>query len=302
MESQNYNIIVDQQSALKRLDVYLCEYTQKTRSFIKTLIDTQKVLLDGKNVQKAGTILKIGQIISLQIPPEQPSQILSKDIPISILYQDQDIAIIDKPQGLTTHPSNGHLDDTLVNALLYHLDHLSTINGEVRPGIVHRLDKDTSGVMVVAKTNQAHLSLSKQFENRTVKKKYYCVVDGYMQQDKGTINVSIGRHKTERKKMAVVENGRFSTTKYKLIEKLKKSCFIECEILTGRTHQIRVHMAHLGHPIVGDIIYGSQKQCKNQLLHSHFIQFEHPISGIKMKFEAPLPNYFEDFLKKNRIQ
>ncbi|MCL2599051.1 MAG: RluA family pseudouridine synthase [Firmicutes bacterium] len=297
---ENETITVDLDGHNVRLDVFVGTVLSQTRSMVKNLVTEKHILLDGKVVTKAGTVLKTGQVIEVSLPLVETGIVPSK-IPLDILYQDDCLVVVNKQQGLAVHPSPGHQDDTLVNALLYCIDNLSGINGEIRPGIVHRLDKETSGVILVAKTNEAHLCLSTQFEKRTVKKKYIGIVEGFLQSESGTIHLPIARSKSDRKKMAIVEGGRPASTKFKALERLKKSTLVEFDILTGRTHQIRVHTKHLGNPIVGDVLYGSQKQCKNQLLHAQSITFAHPITGKNMFFTAPLPDYFEKFLKANKV-
>jgi len=300
MEYQKFLFEIDEAISGKRLDIFVSEKIGQTRSFVKNLIQSGQITLDNRAV-KAGSILKVGHVVSVNLPLNQETSVQPLDMPIQVLYQDEFIAAINKPQGLAVHPSVGHKNDTLVNALLYNLDKLSSINGTVRPGIVHRLDKDTSGVMVVAKTDDSHLELSKQFEHRTVKKKYIGVVSGIVAVESGVVNLPIGRSKTDRKKMSVVEGGRLSTTKYKVLQRFDKSTLVEFEILTGRTHQIRVHCKYLGHPIVGDVIYGSQKLCKNQLLHSLSITICHPKTKQYLTFEAALPKYFEEYLQQQRV-
>lgn len=282
-----------------RLDVYLASVTGFTRSYIKILSDDGNVTVNGEKV-KCGKILKGGETIELNAP-EKESDITAQDIPLSILYQDSEMAIIDKPQGLTVHPAGRFTKDTLVNALLYNLKDLSTINGVYRPGIVHRLDKETSGVMAVAKTNSAHLNLSKQIEKRQVTKIYLALAEGVIKQDKGVINEKIGRSKKNRKLMDVTFDGREAITEYEVVERYKNYTLVKCRILTGRTHQIRVHLKFLGHPVVGDKSYGFKKQkfdLQGQLLHSHILTIRHPSTDQEMTFVAPLPQHFSEVLAK----
>lgn len=278
-----------------RLDVFLAEATGYTRSYIKQLIEKNAVFVNGEAVKKSGQVVKTADEIILD-EPELVTKIEKKDIPIEVLYEDDSIAVINKPQGLTVHPAGGNYTDTLVNALMFRLDNLSGINGEIRPGIVHRLDKDTSGVMVVAKTDAAHLALSEQIANRTVKKEYVAILEGTPAKDFGTIITKIGRNPKDRKLMAVTGDGREAVTDYKVITRFKENSFVLFRIHTGRTHQIRVHAKYIGHPLVGDKSYGFKKQkfdLNGQLLHSYRLTLTHPATGEVMTFIAPLPDYFE---------
>jgi len=282
-----------------RLDVYLAEVTGYTRSYIKILSDEGNITVNGAKV-KCGKILKGNETIEINAPQKE-LDIVAQDIPISILYQDEDMAVIDKPQGLTVHPAGRFTRDTLVNALLYNLNDLSSINGVFRPGIVHRLDKDTSGVMVVAKSNFAHLNLSKQIEKRQVDKIYMALAEGVIKDDKGVINQRIGRSKKNRKLMDITFDGREAITEYEVVKRYKNHTLVQCKILTGRTHQIRVHLKFLGHPVVGDKSYGFKKQkfeLDGQLLHSHKLTLTHPTTKEKMTFISPLPKHFLDVLNK----
>ena len=284
-----------------RLDVYLSDETEYTRSYIKQLIDGGRVLLNGEK-PKAGAIVKTDDEIDIDPPEPFVAARPAPEIPVDIIYEDGDIAVINKPQGLTVHPAPGNYDNTLVNALLAHLDSLSAINGALRPGIVHRLDKNTSGVMVVAKNDKAHLSLSRQIADRTVTKKYVAIVDGHLPSEEGRIDAPIGRNPRDRKLMAVVTGGRRAVTDYKLIERLKGHDYAEFRILTGRTHQIRVHAKYIGHPVTGDEQYGrgSFLGTKGQLLHARSLTFVHPTTGEEMTFTAPLPETFEKVLRALR--
>lgn len=279
-----------------RIDVLLSEQAEITRSRAGKLIENGNVLIDGKIAKKSGEKVKHNSLVSYEIPP-LVEKIEKKDIPIEIIYQDEDIAIINKPKGLTVHPAKGNYDNTLVNALMYRLDNLSGINGEIRPGIVHRLDKDTSGIMVVAKTDMAHLSLSEQIKNRTVKKEYLAILEGNLKDDSGTIRTFIERSKRERKQMAVSSTGREAITDYKVIMRFESHCLVLFRIHTGRTHQIRVHAKYLNHPIVGDKTYGYKKQrydTNGQLLHAYRLTFTHPRTRKVVQFTAP-PS--EDFCR-----
>lgn len=281
----------------ERLDVWLSEETEYTRSYIKQLIDSGRVSVNGKKV-KGGTVLKSGDEIDLD-PPEPITTVEPRDIPITLLYEDNDIAVVDKQQGLTVHPAAGNYDNTLVNALLFRLKNLSAINGALRPGIVHRLDKNTSGVMVVAKNDKAHLSLSEQIAARTVTKLYLGLTDGHWKEEKGRIDAPVGRNPRDRKLMAVTANGRSAVTDYEVVERLDAHDLVRFRILTGRTHQIRVHAKYMGHPITGDEQYGKGAfyGTAGQLLHAYSLTFRHPTTGEEMTFTAPLPPHFEKVLK-----
>ena len=277
-----------------RLDVIVSALTGYTRSRIKQLVEKGLVRADGVTVKKCGHTLKKGDTVTLDVP-DLVEKIEKKDIPVDILYEDDDIAVINKPQGLTVHPAGGNYTDTLVNALMYRLDKLSGINGEIRPGIVHRLDKDTSGVMVVAKNDAAHLNLSAQIAKRTVKKEYLALLEGNLKDNSGTIVTRIGRSPKNRKLMAVLPEGREAVTDYTVLTRFDDNCLVLFVIRTGRTHQIRVHAKYLGHPVVGDKSYGYKKQkfdLNGQLLHAYRLTFTHPTTGKVMTFVAPVPDYF----------
>ena len=282
-----------------RIDVYLSQKSDISRSRIKKLCDDGFCLINGKTV-KSNKILKTGDKIELTVPEEKNLDIAPENIPIEVIYQDEDLAIINKPQGLTVHAGNGTNGGTLVNALLYHLDKLSGINGVIRPGIVHRIDKNTSGLLVVAKNDKAHVNLSKQIENKTCHRIYVALLEGNLQQDEGEINTFIGRNPADRTKMAVVKSGRQAVTRFRVLERFNGYTLCEFSLKTGRTHQIRVHAKYMGHPVVGDPEYG-YKNCKfnlkGQLLHAKTLEFIHPTTGEKMSFTAPLPDYFERVLK-----
>ncbi len=286
-----------------RLDVYLADETEYTRSYIKQLIDGGRVLLNGEK-PKGGIIVKTGDVIDLDPPEPFIAATPNPDIPVDIIYEDDDIAVINKPQGLTVHPAPGNYNDTLVNALLARLSSLSAINGALRPGIVHRLDKNTSGVMVVAKNDKAHLSLSRQIADRAVTKIYTAIVDGHLKESEGRIDAPIGRSPRDRKLMAVVPDGRYAVTEYSVIERLDKHDLVKFHILTGRTHQIRVHAKYIGHPVTGDEQYGRGQVygTSGQLLHSSSLTFSHPTTGNEMTFTAPLPAIFEKVLGVLRIK
>ena len=284
----------------ERLDVFLSEKLDKTRSAVKKLVDDGEITVGGNKV-KAGRTLKIGEEISVSIPDPVKLDLEAENIPLDIIYQDKDIAIINKPQGMTVHAGNGTHGSTLVNALLYHLDSLSGINGVIRPGIVHRIDKDTSGLLVVAKNDAAHLSLSEQIKNKTCHRIYLALLEGTVKQNDGIIDTFIGRSDKNRTMMAVKDSGRRAVTHFKVLKRYKEFTFAEFRLETGRTHQIRVHCKYIGHPIVGDPVYGYEKQkfkLNGQLLHAWKLELTHPSTGERMSFEAPLPDYFQAVLQK----
>lgn len=294
---ENKIIIADKS---ERLDVFLSEKLDKTRSAVKKLVDDGVITVNGNKV-KAGRTLKIGEEISVNIPDPVKLDLEAENIPLDIIYQDKDIAIINKPQGMTVHAGNGTHGSTLVNALLYHLDSLSGINGVIRPGIVHRIDKDTSGLLVVAKNDAAHLSLSEQIKNKTCHRIYLALLEGTVKQNDGVIDTFIGRSDKNRTMMAVKDSGRRAVTHFKVLKRYKEFTFAEFKLETGRTHQIRVHCKYIGHPIVGDPVYGYEKQkfkLNGQLLHAWKLELTHPSTGERMSFEAPLPDYFQAVLQK----
>ena len=285
----------------RRIDAVLSEKTKLTRSHIKTA--ESGIFLNGKNVS-VGKTVKAGDEIKLVLPEAKPVEVKPNDsVPLDIVYQDDDIAVINKQQGLTVHAGAGTGDDTLVNALLSKLDNLSGINGEIRPGIVHRIDKNTSGLLVVAKNDNAHVNLAKQIENKTCKRIYYALLEGVLKEDSGEITTFIGRDPKDRKKMAVTKAGRIATTDFKVIKRYKEYTLCEFSLKTGRTHQIRVHAKYIKHPVVGDPEYGYKNQkfnLKGQLLHAGKLVLKHPTTGEEMTFTAPLPEYFEKILKSLR--
>ena len=291
--------IINEEDIGKRLDVFLQqENSEKTRSHIKHWIDNEDVKVNGKSV-KAGYKLKKNDEVFLGEIVEKVLSAEPQDIPIDIVYQDEDVAVINKAQGMCVHPATSNYDNTLVNALMFKLDSLSSINGVIRPGIVHRLDKDTSGLLVVAKNDKAHLSLSEQIANKTCKRIYWAIVEGVVKEN-GELITKFGRDPKNRLKMAVLDKGKEAHTIYRVLEVFDNYSLIEFELKTGRTHQIRVHSAYLRHPIVGDKLYNSNK-CKfklnGQLLHAKKIVFKHPRTGEEIMFESQLPEYFENVLE-----
>lgn len=291
--------VVTSENVGKRLDVFLNEATTDvTRSQIKKSIDEGRTLVNGVKA-KAGKTLKEGDEIEFEEITVDLNA-CPENIPLNIIYEDDHLAVINKPQGMTVHPAPGNYSGTLVNALLYHFDNVSDIGGSVRPGIVHRIDKDTSGLLVIAKTNKAHLSLAKQIATKKCKRTYLAIVEGLVKKDSGKIDEPIGRSVSDRKKMAVVMGGKEAVTHYKVLERYEQNTLVQFDLETGRTHQIRVHTKHIGHPIVGDKTYGFLHQkfnLKGQLLHACKLELVHPETKKKMIFDAPLPDYFEKVLK-----
>ena len=278
----------------ERLDTVLFSFSEgriPSRSRAAGLIQEGMVKVNGAPCTKSGFRVKAGDMVDCALPAPRPDANLPQDLPLQVLYQDDYLAVVVKPEGMVVHPAAGNPDGTLVNALLYHLDNLSGIGGEARPGIVHRLDKDTSGVMLVAKCDEAHLSLSEQWALHTVEKHYRAVVWGHMKEKEGRIDKPIARSKTDRKKMAVDPAGREAVTLWRVLEEYPRSTLLDVHILTGRTHQIRVHMASLGHPVLGDPIYGKThvKDAGRLMLHAFSIAFDHPKTGERMVFTAPCP-------------
>ena len=274
-----------------RLDVLMSGGTL-SRSRAAALIEEGRVTVDGKTVLKPSFKAPPGAVVSAVLPPVRETETLPEDIPLEILYEDDSLAVISKPAGLVVHPAAGNESGTLVNALLFHLSSLSGIGGEQRPGIVHRLDKDTSGLMLVAKDDQAHLSLSGQLAARTMEKHYHAVVYGHMNAGSGSVEKPIGRDPKDRKKMAVVPNGRYALTDWTVIrDKGPSAALLDLRIHTGRTHQIRVHMASIGHPVLGDLLYGSKRapRAERLMLHACSISFDHPRTGERMTFTQPAP-------------
>ncbi len=283
-----------------RVDVFLSERTELTRSAVKKLAEEGHVLVAGKPV-KAGCVLKAGEEVTLFIPDPKPIAARPEDIPLDIVYEDEDIAVINKQQGMTVHAGSGNYEGTLVNALLFRLDHLSGINGELRPGIVHRIDKDTSGLLVVAKNDRAHLSLSAQIAEKSCRREYLALLEGVLKEDSGNIVTQIGRDPNDRLKMAVLPEGkgRRAETDWEVTERFARNTLVHFILHTGRTHQIRVHAKYMGHPVVGDPVYGYKKQrfeLNGQLLHAFRLTLTHPRTGEIMTFTAPLPDYFQRIL------
>lgn len=282
----------------KRLDALIAEETGLTRSHVKKLTDDGLVFVCGK-AARASRAVKAGEKITFTETIE-PLDAVPEDIPIDIIYEDDDIAVINKPQGMTVHAGGGTKNRTLVNALLFHLDNLSGIGGVIRPGIVHRIDKDTSGLLVVAKNDAAHVSLAAQIAEKSAHRIYNAVLEGVVKEDEGTIKTFIARSEKNRKAMAVSDKGKLAVTHFKVLERFKENTLCEFSLETGRTHQIRVHAKYMGHPVVGDRVYGYKKQrfdLQGQLLHAKTLVLTHPKSGERMTFEAPLPERFSEVLE-----
>lgn len=286
-----------------RIDVFLADALEDvSRSGVQKLMEQGHIQLNGKAV-KPNYKLREKDVIDVQIPDVVEPEILPENIPLDILYEDQDVIVLNKPQGMVVHPAPGHTSGTLVNALMYHCGaELSGINGEKRPGIVHRIDKDTSGVLMVAKNNAAHQSLAEQLAVHSITRKYNAIVYNGFSEESGTVDQPIGRNPQDRKKMAVTQkHSRHAVTHYRVLERLGNFTLIEAQLETGRTHQIRVHMTYIGHPLLGDTVYGKKKQpfgLEGQVLHARVLGFRHPSTGEYMEFEAPLPPYFETLLTR----
>lgn len=302
MEEKSMCFTVLSEEAGQRIDVYISEKIEDmSRSHVQKLIDENNIYVNNK-ATKSNYKVRALDIIRVVIPEPVKLDLVPENIDIEILFEDEDVIVVNKPQGMVVHPAVGNYKGTLVNALLGRCSNLSSINGVIRPGIVHRIDKDTTGVLVIAKNDNSHKKLAEQIKNHSVKRVYVALVEGIIKDEKGTIDIPIGRHPVERKKMAVVSrNGRKAITHYKVIERYRENTLIEARLETGRTHQIRVHMAYIGHPLVGDPVYGYKRQkykLKGQALHAKTLGFIHPTSGEYMEFTAPMPEYFESLLNK----
>lgn len=296
-----FEFFVEAEEAGKRIDVYLSEKIENcSRSYIQKLINEKRIQVNQK-ATRSNYKLKHKDLLYVEIPEAEPIEIQAEDIPLDIVYEDEDVIVINKAQGMVVHPAAGHYSGTLVNALLFHCrDGLSGINGSLRPGIVHRLDKDTSGILIAAKNDRAHQELTIQLKERAIVRKYHAIVYNNLIEDYGTINAPIGRDPKDRKKMAVtVKNSKEAITHFRVLERFGDFTYIEARLETGRTHQIRVHMKHIGHPVLGDDTYGPKKQpfkLNGQMLHARFLGFYHPSTREYMEFEAPLPDYFNELL------
>ena len=288
-----------------RIDKYLAQkLPDQSRSYIQKLIKDEQVTVHNQKI-KSNYKVQSGDQLRVELPKLQEPDILPEDIPLDILYEDEDVLVINKPKGMVVHPSAGHYSQTVVNAVLFHCKgQLSGINGVLRPGIVHRIDMDTTGAIVICKNDKAHQILAEQLKEHSITRKYRALVCGNLKEDTGTIVGAIGRHPIDRKKMAINEkNGKPAVTHYKVLEHFGNYTYIECQLETGRTHQIRVHMASKGHPLLGDVLYGPAKcpfKLQGQCLHAMVLGFMHPSTGEYMEFEAPLPNYFIHLLQNLR--
>ncbi|MBE5816677.1 MAG: RluA family pseudouridine synthase [Clostridiales bacterium] len=302
-----YRFEISQESTGVRLDKFLSEHLGGfSRSFVQKLIENGDVIVNGRVQQKESYKTKASDVIEVDVPKPVELSVEAEDIPLNVVFEDEHMIVINKPQGMVTHPAVGNMSGTLVNALMHHCkDCLSGINGVMRPGIVHRLDKDTSGLLVVAKTDTAHLSLSEQISTKSASRIYFAVVENNFTSDSGVIETQIGRNPSDRLKMAVLPagTGRYAKTEYTVLERFGEFTYVRLKLYTGRTHQIRVHMSHYGHPIYGDRTYGSNKtreKGNGQFLHAGILELNHPVTGERMKFTAPIPGYFEELLDKLR--
>ncbi len=304
---QHYEFEVDETSSKKRLDVFLSDNLQEiSRSRLKKLIDENCVTVNAKS-RPAGYKMRLGEKVELQLPPLEMLDTTSENIPLDIIFEDEHMLAVNKPAGMVVHPAPGHSTGTLVNALLHHCEDLSGIGGVERPGIVHRLDKETSGLMLVAKSETAHKILAMQFQNREIKKEYLAFVKGNVKNDKGSIDSPVGRHKTQRKKMGTGgDHSRPACTHYEVLQRCKNWAYLNIRPETGRTHQIRVHLASLHHPVIGDKLYGGKNpntgtlKMDRQALHASHLELNHPVSGVSLSFSANLPIDMEDFLQSHK--
>lgn len=301
----NKNIIyVTEEMEGSRIDKFLSEqFSDLTRSYIQKLLKSNSILVNNTPV-KASYKTTENDIITIDIPESITPEIIPENIPIDVVYEDSDVILINKPKGMVVHPAAGHYTGTLVNALMYHCkDDLSGINGVMRPGIVHRIDMDTTGILIVCKNDFSHNCIANQLKEHSIHRKYYAIVHGNLKMDEGTIDAPIGRHPVERKKMAIVSNGKHAVTHYKVIERFGNYTWVECQLETGRTHQIRVHMQSIGHPLLGDMVYGPSKcpfHLQGQTLHAYTLGFIHPRTNEFLSFEVPLPQYFEKLVNSLR--
>jgi 23S rRNA pseudouridine1911/1915/1917 synthase len=319
LEANALALSVSEDDVGARIDRFITDATGQSRSLTVKLIESGCVTVNGKKTEK-NYKLRAGDTVEIEFPEPEADEAVAENIPLDVVYEDNDIIVINKPEGMIVHPATGIYTGTLVNALLYHCgDSLSGIGGVIRPGIVHRIDKDTSGLLVVAKNDEAHLSLSEQLKVHDVSRIYHAIVIGNVKEDEGTVDRPIGRHPADRKKMAVITDpsrqAREAVTHFEVVERFQlptgRFTYVKCKLETGRTHQIRVHMASIGHPLVGDSVYGggntkfvatNKSIINGQCLHAKILELTHPKTGEKMQFESPLPEYFEDLLEKLRKQ
>ena len=296
-------LILEADETGKRLDAYLAENTELTRTRIQQLIKEENIKVNDKKT-KSSYKIEMGDTIKVFIPEKKEIDLVPQNISINILYEDNDIAVIDKKAGLVIHPSYGHESGTLVNAIMFHINDLSGINGEIRPGIVHRLDKDTSGLIIIAKNDKAHNKLSEMFKNKEINKTYLAIVKGSLGKDTGRLETQMGRDLKDRKKMSVLKiGGKTAITNYEVLDKNDKFSLVRVNIETGRTHQIRVHMKYLGYPILGDSVYGKEsKSVKRQMLHAYKLEFMHPVTGKEMIIKSEIPKDFSEVLEKIKLR
>lgn len=297
-----YKYIVKNEDKGKRLDRYVTEQNAEiTRTAVQRLIDEKNILVNGKE-QKVSYKVNENDVVEVEIPEPKKIEIKAEDIPIEVIYEDSDIIVVNKPKGMVVHPGNGNVDGTLVNAIMAKCEgSLSGIGGEIRPGIVHRIDKDTSGLLIVAKNDKAHVNLSEQIKEHKVKKTYIALVRGVVKENEATIDMPIGRSKTDRKKMAVCKDGKNAVTHIKVLKRWEHYTLLQVNIETGRTHQIRVHLSYIGYPIIGDYTYSNGKNefgVVGQCLHAQKLEFKHPTTNKIMELEAPLPEYFQEIIQK----
>ena len=290
---------ITENQAGERIDRFLADSQDLTRSFLQKILKEGEVIVNGKSV-KANYKLRKGDRIEFEIPEAVEPDIVAEDIPLSILYEDADVLVVDKPKGMVVHPAAGHYGRTLVNAVMYHCKgELSGINGVLRPGIVHRIDRDTTGSIIICKNDMAHNEIARQLKEHSINRRYRAIVTGVLKDEEGTIEGAIGRDKKDRKKMAITADGKPAVTHYRVLQRFKHYTYVECVLETGRTHQIRVHMASIGHPLLGDEVYGRRSdkyKCEGQCLHAMTLGFHHPRTGEYIEVNAPLPPYFEHLL------
>lgn len=305
MITETYNVLKEQEG--ERLDKYLCIlYPDYSRSFFQKLIKDENIKVNNKKV-KSNYNVKTDDIVTITIPDAVDTEILAEEIPLDVLYEDDDILVVNKPKGMVVHPSAGHYSGTLVNAIMYHCkDSLSGINGEIRPGIVHRIDMDTTGSLIICKNDDSHVKIAEQIKLHSVNRIYEGIVYGNIKEDEGTIDAPIGRNPNDRKKMAINEkNGKNAITHYKVLSRTTNYCYVQFKLETGRTHQIRVHMASIGHPLLGDPLYANNrnsfKNLQGQTLHAKTIGFIHPKNNQYIEVNAPLPEYFKKLLVQLKL-
>lgn len=303
MESKLIIDVSDEETG-ERIDSFLSGKTEFTRTRIQQLIKDKNITVNGK-ATKSSYKIEENDEIAIEVPEAETTEIKPENIKIDIVYEDSDIAVINKQAGLVVHPAHGHYSGTLVNAILYHIKDLSGINGEIRPGIVHRLDKDTSGLIVIAKNDKVHTALTEMFQEKKIKKTYLAILKGKLNKSEGKIVTQIGRDKNDRKKMTVIDDitkGKNAITNYKVVSQNNLFTLVKVNIETGRTHQIRVHMRHLGYPILGDSVYGRKDNEKRQMLHAYKLEFLHPVTGHQMEFTGEIPEDFQKALKKSDLK